>query len=77
MFLYHSVRQKMFKPELGSYITFGLLALQLLSGRCHRVCLVPDVSTSEAFVRSLAAQCTAAQLDPRQLEDVIDDALAF
>ncbi len=77
MFLYRSIRQKMCTPELGCYITFGLLTLQLLSGRCRKVCLVPDVSTSEAFVRTLAAQCTAAQLDPRHLEDVIDDALAF
>lgn len=64
-------------PETGPYATFGILALRLEAGQWQKVCLIADVSTSRSFAADLADRCTAGQLDPRQLNDVIEDALAF
>lgn len=77
MYVYRVVRQKMFVPELGLYGTFGLLALRMHAGRTELLCLVQDVSVDRALVAELAARCTAGQLDPCHLHDVIEDALAF
>ena len=72
-----AVRQKLSTPETGPYTTFGILALRLEAGQCQKVCLAADVSTSRRFAADLADRCTAGQLDPRQPNDVIEDALAF
>lgn len=77
MFLYHCIRQNISTAELGSYTTYSISAFFLDAGRCRRVRFVPDVSTDGTLVRSLAARCTAGQLDPCHLDDVIDDTLAF
>ena len=68
MYIYRAVRQELSTPETGPYATFGILALRLEAGQWQKVCLIADVSTSRSF---------AAELDPRQLNDVIEDALAF
>lgn len=77
MYVYRAVRQKLSTPETGPYATFGILALRLEAGQCQKVCLAADVSTCRRFAADLADRCTAGQLDPRQLNDVIEDALAF
>ena len=75
VYIYRAVRQELSTPETGPYTTFGILALRLEAGQ--KVCLTADVSTSRSFAADLADRCTAGQLDPRQLNDVIEDALAF
>ena len=75
MYIYRAVRQELSTPETGPYATFGILALRLEAGQWQKVCLAADVSTSRRFAADL--RCTAGQLDPRQLNDVIEDALAF
>lgn len=77
MYIYRAVRQELSTPETGPYATFGILALRLEAGQWQKVCLIADVSTSRSFAADLADSCTAGQLDPRQLNDVIEDALAF
>ena len=77
VYIYRAVRQELSTPETGPYITFGILALRLEAGQWQKVCLTADVSTSRSFAADLADRCTAGQLDPRQLNDVIEDALAF
>ena len=70
MYIYRAVRQELSTPETGPYATFE-------AGQWQKVCLIADVSTSRSFAADLADRCTAGQLDPRQLNDVIEDALAF
>ena len=77
VYIYRAVRQELSTPETGPYTTFGILALRLEAGQRQKVCLIADVSTSRSFAADLADRCTAGQLDPRQLNDVIEDALAF
>lgn len=75
MYIYHVMRQTMSRPELGQYISFGILALCVQFG-CHQpLRYVADVSPDEHFVETLAARCTAQQLDPSQLLDVVEDAI--
>lgn len=77
MYIYRAVRQELSTPETGPYTTFGILALRLEAGQWQKICLTADVSTSRSFAADLADRCIAGQLDPRQLNDVIEDALAF
>jgi len=62
-------------PEKGGYVSYGLLAEQFQNGNWIPITFIPDVSCSKAFVFHLAKLCTAGQLDPIQLPDVIMDAL--
>ena len=68
VYIYRVVRQQLSIPGTGCYTTFGIAALQLLAGQWHKVRFIADVET-------LAAACTTCQLDPRQLADVVEDAI--
>lgn len=74
MILYFPVRQHLFEPNIGCYTTYGILAVRVLS-HGQSSCFVSDVSVSFAKVAALTLRCTAGQLDPAQLEDVVEDFL--
>ena len=62
--------------ELGPYTTYGILAARDLRGCQQVVQFISDVSLDRAFVEALARRCTAAQLDPCHLLDVVEDAIS-
>lgn len=70
---YQIVRQEFDSPELGRYTSYGIAALSLPEGT--RLAFVADVTTSRDAAAELADRCTAGQLDPGQLMDVILDFL--
>ena len=72
VYTYRVVCQKLSAPELGPYTTYGILAARDLRG-CQQV--ISDVSLDRALVEALARRCTAAQLDPCHLLDVVEDAI--
>ena len=76
MYIYQAIREELTRPDLGFYVTFGILALQTSAMMWHQVAAVADVSPDYHFVQQLATRCTSAQLDPRHLPDVVEDALA-
>ena len=67
VYTYRVVCQKLSAPELGPYTTYGILAARDLCG-CQQV--VQFIS------EALARRCTAAQLDPCHLLDVVEDAIS-
>lgn len=67
VYTYRVVCQKLSAPELGPYITYGILAARDLCGCQQVVRFISDVSLDRAFVEALARRCTAAQLDPCHL----------
>lgn len=74
MILYLPVRQHLFHPDIGNYTSYGIVAIPILN--CGQSsCFVSDVSVSFAKVAALALRCTVGQLDPTQLEDVVEDFL--
>lgn len=73
MYLYIPVKQTLTAPELGEYATFAVSAYRLTETGSRLITSVPDVSTDEAVVSVLACRCTAGQLDPAQLLDVVED----
>ena len=75
VYTYRVVCQKLSAPELGPYITYGILAARDLCGCQQVVQFISDVSLDRAFVEALARRCTAAQLDPCHLLDVVEDAI--
>ena len=72
VYTYRVVCQKLSAPELGPY---GILAARDLRGCQQVVQFISDVSLDRALVEALARRCTAAQLDPCHLLDVVEDAI--
>ena len=70
-FTYIPVRKDLISPELGYYSSFGMEVLEegTLSLK------VSDISTNESLVTVLAQRCTAGQLEPSHLFNVIEDML--
>ena len=72
-FIYIPVKESLFSQELGSYCSFGMEVIE--NGVLHSK--ISDVSTDENFVAALARKCTAGELDPVHLPDVIEDSLGI
>ena len=43
MIFYLPVKQQLFHPDIGSYATYGIMAISIL-GRKRKTCFVSDVS---------------------------------
>ena len=71
-YLYEAVRHTAISEEIGNYVTYGIR----VSEDGFELGFTPDVSTDMETVVRLAANCTAGQLDPIHLGDVIEDLLA-
>lgn len=71
-YAYRPVEQRLHTPETGSYVAYGIRALD----GAREAAFIPDVSCSRDFVCALAARCARLQLHPMQLLDVVLDALA-
>lgn len=56
--------------------SYGIQAAEEQDGICTYLALIPDISCSKEFVEALARRCTAGQLSPIQLLDVVLDALS-
>ena len=79
MFVYRCVAESLNAPEIGSYDTFGIVADEVVEGKTmgRALAVAEDVSVDGAFVEQLAQRCTELQLEPGQLRDVVEDALAI
>ena len=75
MLEYRIVKEELVSPYIGIYQTYGIAAFERIGETLAQRAFVSDVSIDETFAASLAERCTAAQLDPRQLEDVVRDEL--
>ena len=75
MLEYRIVQEELVSPYMGTYQTYGIAAFERTGETLVQRAFVSDVSTDEQFAATLAERCTAAQLDPRQLEDVVRDEL--
>lgn len=76
MFLYLVIKETLFHPDIGSYISYGLRAIFLSGGICQEITKISDISTDSVTVALLAQQCTREQLYPVHLMDVIEDFLS-
>lgn len=76
VFFYHCVMEQLHDPEIGIYTSFGIAAFCASQGRRRKLRVISDVSIDSALVTRLAELCTACQLDPVHLMDVVEDALA-
>ena len=76
MFLYDCVMERLHDPEIGVYTSFGIAAYTASNGRRRRVHFISDVSVDPVQVTQLAELCTREQLEPCQLLDAVEDALA-
>ena len=74
MIFYLPVKQQLFHPDIGSYATYGIMAISIL-GRKRKTCFVSDVSVWFTKVAALALRCNVDRLEPAQLEDVVEDFL--
>ena len=75
MFLYLPVRQQLYQEDLGNYTSYGIAAWELPTMHHSPCILVPDVTPNRRDAVRLSWQRTVGQLDPKQLEDVVEDFL--
>ena len=74
-FRFKPVKQYLRTDELGNYVSYGIHAFTLSPSGCTESGLVFDISCNPGLVSHLADLCTRLQLDPCQLDDVVQDFL--
>ena len=72
MYYYRCIQEEGSLPDIGSYTTFGIMALRC---RWQRLVSISDVSLDCRMVQALASRCTRYQLHPCHLPDVVEDAI--
>lgn len=70
-YAYIPVQETLTSDELGTYVTYGISVRAV----DEEIAFVSDVSTEFEEIRHLTDVCTAEQLDPEQLSDVLEDFL--
>lgn len=74
MYLYWTKKQKLFDPDIGAYVSFGI-GVWIPTAGIRPMLFIPDLSTDGWTVCRLAIRCTLGGLEPSQLLDVVDDFL--
>ena len=73
MFLYFPVKQQLYQEDLGNYVTYGIAAWRISSLHTSACAFISDVTLNHRAAVDLCRRCTLGQLDPKQLEDVVED----
>lgn len=73
MVIYKATASSFHHPDMGTYVSYGIRAVDKESGEILET--VEDVFTNEEEAVALAARCTVGQLAVYQLKDVIEDTL--
>ena len=69
---YVPVRETLTSDELGTYATYSMSVRTVE----EEIAFVSDITTDYEEIERLADLCTAKELDPLHLEDVVQDFLA-
>lgn len=75
MFLYLPIKQQLYQEDLGNYTSYGIAAWKFPAMQRAPCVFIPDVTQDRKAAKHLSVQCTVGQLDPKQLEDVVEDFL--
>lgn len=73
MYLYIPVKETLTSPYLGQYDSFAVAVYRVTEAGDQFITSISDVSVDESLVSVIACRCTAGQLDPQQLPDVVED----
>ena len=76
LFRYVIIQENVFSHDIGSFMSFGIQAVEEVAAARKVVARVSDISTDADFVQALADLCTNLQLDPIHLFDVVADKFA-
>lgn len=70
---YEPERERLYAPEIGWYISYGIRVCRREEKGWKTIMRVQDVSVDQNMVEKLARLCTEEELTPSQLPDVIAD----
>ncbi len=73
MYRYLPIEEHLHSAELGHYIAYGIFVLDF---RGDEIARISDVSACYDSVNALCKVCTAQELHPIHLRDVVEDFLA-
>lgn len=73
MFLYFPIKQQLYQEDLGNYVAYGIAAWRIPSLHPSPCAFISDVTLDRRAAVDLCCRCTLGQLDPKQLEDVVED----
>ena len=71
MYQYLVVEETLFHNDIGTYVSYGIIALT----EDKEIVRISDISTNKTMVESMAKSYNDLQLNPIHLYDVIEDAL--
>ena len=69
---YEVVGEYIYSPEIGEYFSYGIA---IYVGNTNPK-IISDVSLEKAPLEELCRKCTAEELDPIHIYDIIEDILA-
>ncbi len=75
--IYTPIRETLWTEDFGMYCSVGIWVEEKSWGSIKKVALVSDVSTDWVSVCRLSELCTAGQLSPGHLPDLIEDFLVM
>ncbi len=73
MVRYEVVGERLYSPDHGWYTGYGIRAYRRVEDAWEPVVTVSDLSTDRQAVEALAHRCTAGELSPIHLRDVVED----
>lgn len=72
---YEKFIEKLDKPGIGKYTTYGIVVYEMVNQNRKELIRVSDVSTDKNKVENLIALCNEEHLEPVHIYDVIEDFL--
>lgn len=75
MLVYRVIKETLSLSDSGSYVCFGLAAVEMSDGEEREVCRVSDLCLKSSQAVRLALLCNSMQLSPTHLYDVAEDFL--
>ena len=75
MIKYCVVKEKLFHPDIGEYVSYGMLCCSVLADETRVIEFISDVSCDEKFVTELAEKFTVRELSPLHFLSAVEDAL--
>ena len=74
--VYLVVKESLFHPYVGRYISYGIKAVDMTENIQIDVVFISDVSMYLEIVLDIAQRCTLFQLGPIHLMDIIEDSIS-
>ena len=75
MYVYFLKKEQLYHRDIGRYIGYGIGVYRKCNGKEYFIRYIPDVFTERKSAEKMVRNCTALQLEPIHLEEIIEEFL--